>query len=555
MFHVEHSNKAQMNTQIQGMLVDIHSQEIYPAQIFIENGLIKSIRRIESAENRFILPGFVDAHVHIESSLLVPKNFSKIAIKHGTVATVSDPHEIANVCGIDGVEFMIRNGEGSSVKFFWTAPSCVPATSFETSGAVLDPDAIEVLLNRNSVVALGEMMNYPGVIYKDQVVLQKIKSSHDYNKPVDGHIPGITGNDLKSYVKAGISTDHECATLEEALEKISLGMKILIREGSSAKNFEELYTLIETHPEFVMLCSDDLHADDLLNGHINLLVKRALKDGISLFKILRAVSLNPVQHYNLPVGLLRVGDSADFIVVDNLAEFSIQQTWINGEIVFDAGHSFKGVKNSSETHINVNNFNSALVSEDDLVFNWTSSKVKVMLVEEGSILTGCEILETGVDANSFLKNTETLMLFVKDRYKNNLPANALVKGFGPLRGAIASTIAHDSHNIIAVGDNSGDISAAINALVEHKGGIAFISGEVKEVLPLPVGGLMSDKDALFVAERYGKIIELTHQHGCALKSPLMTLSFLALPVIPSLKLTDKGLFDVNKFEFTDLFVQ
>ncbi len=544
-----------MNTQIQGMLVDIHSQEIYPAQIFIENGLIKSIRRTESAENRFILPGFVDAHVHIESSLLVPENFSKIAIKHGTVATVSDPHEIANVCGIDGVEFMIRNGEGSSLKFFWTAPSCVPATSFETSGAVLDSDVIEVLLNKNSVVALGEMMNYPGVIYKDREVLRKIKLSHNYNKPVDGHIPAITGNDLKSYVKAGISTDHECATLEEALEKIGLGMKVLIREGSSAKNFEALYSLIETHPEHVMLCSDDLHADDLMNGHINLLIKRALNGGISLFKILRAVSLNPVQHYNLPVGLIREGDSADFIVVDNLAEFNIQQTWINGEIVFDAGCRFEDVKTSSEAGIVVNNFNSSLVSEDDLEFNWISSKVKVILVEEGSILTECEILESGVDANSFLKNTETLMLFVKDRYKNSLPANALVKGFGSLRGAIASTIAHDSHNIIAVGDNSGDISAAINALVEHKGGIAFVSGEVKEVLPLPVGGLMSDKDALFVAERYGKIIELTHQHGCVLKSPLMTLSFLALPVIPSLKLTDRGLFDVNKFEFTDLFVQ
>lgn len=554
MFHVEHSNRTQMNTQIQGMLVDIHSQEIYPAKIFIENGLVKSIRRIENAERRFILPGFVDAHVHIESSLLVPENFSRVAVAHGTVATVSDPHEIANVCGIEGVEFMMKNGEGSDLKFFWTAPSCVPSTSFETSGAVLGVDAIDTILKKKSIVALGEMMNYPGVIYNDNEVLQKIESAHRQNKPVDGHIPGITGADLKKYVEAGISTDHECATLEEALEKISLGMKILIREGSSAKNFESLYSLIETHPDYVMLCSDDLHADDLMNGHINLLVKRALQSGISIFKILRVVSLNPVQHYNLPVGLLQEGDSADFLIVDNLDDLNVQQTWINGRVVFDSGVNNGHDEISDLTPVFVNNFNSSMVTADGLGFNRTSSKANIILVEEGSILTGSEIIEGGFD-EPFLTSNELLMLFVKDRYNDSPPANAFVKGFGPLRGAIASTIAHDSHNIIALGNNSADISGAINALVAQKGGIAFVSGEVMEVLPLPVGGLMSDKNALFVAERYEKIVKLTHEYGCVLKSPLMTLSFLALPVIPSLKLTDKGLFDVNKFEFTDLFVQ
>ncbi len=542
-----------MEAQIQGILVDIHSRESYPAEVIIENRRIKSIERIARAEGRYILPGFIDAHVHIESSLLVPKNFSRIAVQHGTVAIVSDPHEIANVCGVEGVDFMIENGEKSEVKFFWTAPSCVPATSFETSGANLNPEAIDALLNNQSVVALGEMMNYPGVINGEAEVLQKIEASKRNGKPVDGHIPGIGGEELKSYVSAGITTDHECATLEEAVEKIGLGMKILIREGSSAKNFDALISLMETFPDEVMLCSDDLHTDDLIKGHINLLVKRALKGGFNFFDVIRAVSLNPVLHYNLPVGLLRVGDSADFIVVDNLTDLSVAETWINGSKVFDS--QFRMMKDDLKLTAHVNTFNAAPVNRKELDVEINGSNFKVITVSEGSIITGCEVFEVGNDLENTLRENNILKLFVKDRYNNGVPSKAFVKGFGPLRGAIASTIAHDSHNIICVGDNADDCVQAINSLVETKGGIAFVSGSVREILPLPVGGLMSDKDAQFVAEYYEKIIRLTHQHGCILKSPLMTLSFLALPVIPSLKLTDKGLFDVNKFSFTDLFVQ
>lgn len=541
-----------MATQIEGKLVDVHSRSIYPARIFLEDGRITDIKRIDRCEEKFIVPGFVDAHIHIESSLLIPKHFAEVALTHGTIATVSDPHEIANVCGVEGVDFMIRDGRESKLKFHWTAPSCVPATYFETAGANLGINETEVLLKKKEVVALGEMMNYPGVIFKNEEVLGKIGLSHKYAKPVDGHAPGLSGADLKTYANSGISTDHECASLEEALEKISLGMKILIREGSSAKNFDALCSLLNTHPDLVMLCSDDLHADDLLAGHLNLLVKRALHVGVSMFNVLRAVSVNPVFHYNLPVGLLRVNDPGDFLIVDNLNDFTILQTWVNGEIVYS-----KGIIRSEfvkDSDAGINHFNASIVKENELEFEVTSELVNVIMVEEGSILTGKETLGFNGDFNSFLEKEGLLKLYVKDRYNDGVTSKALVAGFGNLRGAIASTVAHDSHNVIAVGNNFADISRAINLLIEAGGGISFVSGNVHEMLTLPVGGLMSNQDANYVAQLYGKIIGLAKEHGCILNSPLMTLSFLALPVIPSLKITDKGLFDVDSFSFTNLFV-
>jgi adenine deaminase len=395
------------------------------------------------------------------------------------------------------------------------------------------------------------MMNYPGVIFKDNDVLDKIEAAKTFNKPVDGHAPGLRGDDLKVYANAGINTDHECATLAEALEKIGLGMKILIREGSSAKNFDALYSLLTDHSDVVMLCSDDLHADDLIMGHMDLLVKRALERGIPLFNVLNAVSLNPVLHYNLPVGLLRSGDLADFLIVDNLTDLTVEETWINGELVFGPTGLKSGELGSDG--IGPNNFHSSFIKEADLNIVPSANRVKVIKVEEGSILTGNEVYEIGPDWNKFLSQEYILKLFVKDRYLDSGVSKALVKGFGPMRGAIVSTVAHDSHNIIALGDDVRDIARAMNMVIENRGGIAFVSGSVQEFLPLPIGGLMSKKPAEHVANQYERIINLAQEHGCVLKSPLMTLSFLALPVIPSLKLSDKGLFDVDKFTFTDLF--
>jgi adenine deaminase len=538
-----------MKAEIKGNLVDIHSESIYPVELFLEGGVIKKIVRLEQNQNTFILPGFVDAHIHIESSLLTPENFAPIALRHGTIATVSDPHEIANVCGLEGVDFMIRSGERAALRFFWTAPSCVPATSFETSGAIIAADDLKKLFANDKVVALGEMMNYPGVIFGDPTVWDKCKTTLESLRVIDGHAPGLTGKDLKAYVSAGITTDHECSTLEEAKEKLGLGLKILIREGSSAKNFEALCSLLNTNPDEVMLCSDDLHADDLLKGHLDLLIKKALHKKISLFNVLKAVSLNPVQHYKLPLGLLREGDSADFVVVDSLSDFNILETWIGGNVVSEKD---KSEYPSAGSHIN--NFNASFLSLEDLHLQFKGKKVKVMEVEEGSLSTGMYLQDIDTDGGESFLRKGILKLVVKDRYKDQFLSCAFVKGFGEMRGAIASTIAHDSHNIIAVGSSDEDIMKAMNLVIEKKGGISFVHQTFSLILPLPVGGLMSDMSADDVASFYESILKATHEHGCTLKSPLMTLSFLALLVIPSLKLSDKGLFDVNTFSFTDLFV-
>jgi adenine deaminase len=537
--------------EIKANLVDVVSRTIFPACVTVADGKIISVAKVNEQFDQYILPGLIDSHVHIESSLLLPATFARVAISHGTVATVSDPHEIANVCGVDGVNFMIRNGHEGVLKFFWTAPSCVPATSFETAGAVIGVDELKKMFENPEIVALGEMMNYPGVIFRDASVLNKIEIAKEFSKVVDGHAPGLMGEGLDKYVSAGISTDHECSTLNEALEKIKRGMKILIREGSSAKNFEALWSLLNTHPDMAMLCSDDLHADDLLDGHLNKLIKRSLALGVPFFNVLRSVTLNPVLHYGLSVGLLRVNDPADFILVDNLVDFNVMETWINGQCVFKRGENSAEKKQIQV----INHFNSSEITAEDLALNVSGSKVRVIGVEEGSIETKKLEFELSSDMNSFLQKNQILKLVVKDRYQNLGIGKAFVNGFGNFKGAIASTVAHDSHNIIAVGSCDDDIVKVINLIVKAKGGIAFVNSELnKELfLPLPVAGLMSDQSAELVSERYSSIIEAAQDSGCVLKSPLMTLSFLALLVIPSLKLSDKGLFDVNSFSFTELF--
>lgn len=537
---------------ISGQLVDLFQKRIYPAAINIEAGIIISITEREEAPAQFILPGFVDAHVHIESSMLVPTAFARLAVTHGTVATVSDPHEIANVCGIEGVRYMIDNAKQTPFKFFFGAPSCVPATFFETAGAHINADDTEKLLNDPDIWYLSEMMNYPGVLFKDTEVMAKITAAHKAGKPVDGHAPGLRGDDARNYAAAGITTDHECFTLEEALDKITAGMHIIIREGSAAKNFEALHPLLQSHPGKVMFCSDDKHPDELVLHHINGLVKRSLAKGYDLFDVLRAASVNPVLHYKLPVGLLRQNDPADFIVADNLENMDILQTYIAGEPVAENGktklpHVQAGI---------INKFSAAPKSIDDFVIQAGSDAPVIRVIEaiEGQLVTNELQLPGKVSNGCLVSDTENdiLKIAVVNRYDNNAQvAVAFTRNFGLQKGAIASTVAHDCHNIIAVGATDAEICNAVNALIESKGGISVALPENEvHTMPLPIAGLMTADDGYEVAAQYAMLDAKAKELGTPLKAPFMTLSFMALLVIPSLKLSDKGLFNGKKFEFT-----
>ena len=535
---------------IQGKIVDIPNRRVFKGEVQVENGIIVSIEEKQHNEETFILPGFIDAHIHIESSMLVPSEFARIAVCHGTIATVSDPHEIANVLGIEGVEFMIENGKQTPFKFNFGAPSCVPATTFETAGAEIDSEGIKQLLAKPDIKYLAEMMNYPGVIYKDQEVLDKIAWAKHYNKPVDGHAPGLRGKALEGYVSADISTDHECFTSEEAVEKLKLGMKILIREGSAAKNFEALIDLLPEHYENIMFCSDDKHPDDLLMGHINQLCTRAIGKGIDVFKVLEVACINPVKHYGLDIGLLKESEPADFIVVKDLKEFETLQTYINGQLVFDFGES----KINTKPFKVLNNFNADKKAVLDFKVESFSQKIKVIEALDGELITK----ECFSDANllngelvSDIKN-DILKIVVVNRYTNEKPSVAFIKNFGLKKGAIASSVAHDSHNIIAVGVTDHDICEAVNVVINNKGGVCAYSEEQTVLVPLPVAGIMSDQDAETVGKQYAYADAYAKQLGSKLKAPFMTLSFMALLVIPALKLSDKGLFDAEKFQFTSI---
>ena len=542
-----------MNSKIfSGNLIDVVNRNIYPATIKVDDGVITRIEKVSELFSHYILPGFVDAHIHIESSMLTPYEFAKIALIHGTVATVSDPHEIANVCGMDGVFYMLENAKDAKLKFNFGAPSCVPATNFETAGAVLNANDVAELLKRDDINYLSEMMNYPGVLFNDAEVLQKIKSAHDYNKPVDGHAPGLRGTDAKKYIAAGISTDHECFTLEEALDKLNYGMKILIREGSAAKNFEALHSVISSHTNMTMLCSDDKHPDDLLEGHINLLVKRALANGHDLFDVLQCACVNPVKHYNLKVGLLQEGDVADFIFIDDVKSFNVTKTVINGEVVAENGASILKEKK----HALLNNFSCDSIKADDLKIASTNNKVKIIEALDGQLITNC-ITGFVKTENGFLESDvekDFLKIVVVNRYKNQKPVVGFIKNFGLKAGAMASTVAHDSHNIIAVGINDDEICNAINLLVKNKGGLSAVNGNTKKTIALPIAGLMSDKSCEEIGNAYKTIDAFVKELGSPLRSPFMTLSFMALLVIPHFKIGDKGLFDVDGFEFTGLEV-
>ncbi|MCK9372338.1 MAG: adenine deaminase [Sulfuricurvum sp.] len=527
--------------------VDIRSHSVVPVSMEIEEGVIVSITEIEEECSTYILPGFIDAHIHIESSMLIPSEFARLAVRHGTVATVCDPHEIANVLGMAGVEFMIKNGEESGFKFYFGASPCVPATPFETSGAILDTDAVRTLLANPKIKFLSEVMNFPGVLSGDPDMLQKIEAARTIGKPVDGHAPGLQGEELERYIAAGITTDHEAFTYEEGREKLEKGMKIIIREGSAAKNFDALHPLIEYFYDDLMFCSDDAHPDDLLQGHINTMVRRAIQEGHNLFHVLQIACINPILHYGLDVGMLRPGDPADFIEVADLSEFAIVRTFIDGKIVADIKESLL----PQLTVAAVNNFHTTLKCAEDFAAPCCENTEVIQAIDHELITHEMQAhLYCSKDHSFGDPEHDILKITVINRYEDTAPAVAYVNGFGLKKGAIASSVAHDSHNIIAVGCSDEEIAAAVNLIITSQGGISAVEGDNHKVLPLDIAGIMSSHDAFEVAEAYNFLSRyVTETLGSSLSSPFMTLSFMALLVIPELKLSDKGLFDGRSFHF------
>tara|TARA_B100000768_G_C11270851_1_gene373350 strand:+ start:605 stop:2227 length:1623 start_codon:yes stop_codon:yes gene_type:complete len=535
---------------IKGNIVDIFNKKIFKGEVVFEYGKIIDIRKSNHTLDNYILPGFIDAHIHIESSMLIPSEFAKIAVIHGTVATVSDPHEIANVLGVKGVDFMISNGKKVPLKFNFGAPSCVPATSFESAGAIIDSNDIKEMMENPDIKYLAEMMNYPGVLLDDSEVFAKIQHAKNNNKPIDGHAPGLRGDDITKYISAGISTDHECYSYDEALEKLEKGMKVIIREGSAAKNFDSLVDLLPEHFKNIMFCSDDKHPDDLLLGHINQLCERAVRKGIDVFKVLEVACVNPVKHFNLDVGLLQKNDPADFIVVKDLKNFKVLETYINGELVAKNGKSF--VK-SVDFEV-LNNFNIDKKKLLDFRVDSSSSKIRVIEVLDGELITNKLELDSLIINGNLVSNIDKdiLKITVVNRYKNTKPAIAFIKNFGLKEGAIASSVGHDSHNIIAVGVSDEEIYKAVNLLIENKGGICAVNSFKDKIVSLPIAGIMSDKSAEEIGKSYAELDLIAKQMGSKLIAPFMSLSFMALLVIPSLKLSDKGLFDCTSFQFIPL---
>ncbi len=537
---------------ISGNIVNIFKKKIFPGKLFIEDGKIVSIKNSCDVPEQIILPGLIDAHVHIESSMMVPTEFARAAIRHGTVASVSDPHEIANVLGKEGINYMIESGRKSPFKFFFGVPSCVPATSFETTGSTIGVDDMAELIKREDMFYLSEVMNYPGVLNREPELMEKIRLAKEQGKVIDGHAPGLRGNELMEYIAAGISTDHECISKQEAIEKIKAGMSILIREGSAAKNINELILLVDAYPDRIMLCTDDIHPDDLLAGHINRLVKYGLMRGVDRYKMIAAATKNPAEHYGLDVGLLKEGDPADFIIIDSFESFKIIATYINGEKQYADGKILIDPVPVQK----INHFNARRISTKDLAVPARSNKLRVIKAEEGNLLTDSFIFEFEPENGMIMADAEKdiLKLIILDRYSGRPPEIGFISGFGIKSGAIAGSIAHDSHNIIAVGSNDEDLSRAINKVIECKGALVVSGGGRLEYLALPVAGLMSDENVEFVAGKYSDLEKMASSIGSGLKSSFMTLSFMALLVIPKLKLSDRGLFDSEHFQFTSLYV-
>lgn len=539
------------NFELSGQIVDLLHNRIYPGRVEIFEGRIRKIRPTATADNQFLVPGLIDAHIHIESSLLTPAEFARLVLTHGTVAALCDPHEIANVLGIPGIRYMMDNGAATPFKFYFGVPSCVPSTPWETSGAVIDASLVEWLFQNYDLKFLGEMMDFPGVIEGRSEVLAKIRVAQKYGKPIDGHAPGLTGARLLQYAAAGITSEHEAADYEEAVSKIEAGMAILIREGSAAKNFDALHPLIASHGDKVMFCSDDKHPDALLNGHLNQLVQRAIRLGYDPLQVLRCASLNPIRHYHLDVGLLQPGDPGDFLVIDDLIQFNVLATFINGVKVAEAGEClFPRVVSEP-----INHFATRPKQASDFARSQPGpSPIRVIQAIPSQLLTHQQVMIAPHDQGFLATDLQRdlLKLTVINRYQERPPAVALIQNFGLKTGAIASSVAHDSHNLIAVGVNDEALTQAVNAVIQSRGGLAVASPAGIEHLPLPVAGLMSPEDGRQVAKVYTHLARLVREMGSPLPDAFMTLSFMALLVIPELKLSDRGLFDGNIFDYVPL---
>ncbi len=566
-------------TKINGIIIDPVNLRKFHGEIVIQKGKILSVTETTNSTARsgqspqsgdsvskgtygqsepsdlYILPGFVDSHIHIESSMLVPSEFARLAVRHGTVATVSDPHEIANVCGLAGVEFMINNSRKVPLKFHFGAPSCVPATIFETAGAVLTVDDVRTILERDDIYFLAEMMNWPGVLSGDPDVAAKIRAAYENGKPVDGHAPGLHGEQAQKYAEAGITTDHECFSRQEAFEKMKYGMKVIIREGSAAKNYESLIDLMQDHAADIMFCSDDKHPDDLITGHINEMVSRALKRGIDFFDVLFSACVHPVRHYGMNVGLLQPGDPADFIIVDKLDDMHVVQTWIDGKCVYDGEVRFdkvrvKPINNFTAYRLTPSDFRLVLPGDPD---EHENRSVPVIEALDGELITRRLNVQLPQADNELLSDPDRdiLKIAVVNRYKESKPGLGFIKNFGLKNGAIASSVGHDSHNIIAVGSSDQALSRVVNLIMDVKGGMAAVHGDREEILPLPIGGIMTDRGGEETGLLYQKLNRMAREMGSTLNAPFMLISFMALLVIPSIKMSDKGLFDAEKFEFID----
>jgi len=544
--------------EIKGRLVDLDSRTTYGAVVTVnDEGFIESIVKDPGRDKRgwYILPGFVDAHVHIESSMLPPVEFAKLAVTHGTVATVSDPHEIANVMGLEGVEYMLENAKHTPLSINFGAPSCVPATGFETAGATIGIGEIVQLLERDDIKYLSEVMNYPAVLNGDMEMLAKISAAIERGKAVDGHAPGLMGEEAAAYARAGITTDHECTTAAEARDKLDAGMKILIREGSAAKNYDALHELIGEFPDRLMFCTDDSHPDDLMAGHINKFVQRAIRQGYDIYDVLTIACRNPVEHYGLDIGKLRVGDRADLIQVDDLRFMAVMTTYIKGQLVAEAGHH--NLPDYREEPIN--RFNCSPKTPEDFLIDPgpEGARLRVIEVFDGELVTGKKLMTPVTDARGrpvSAPERDLLKIAVINRYEDAPPAVGFVTGMKLQRGAIASSVAHDSHNIVVVGVNDAEMCRVANAVIAQRGGIAAGRDEHLEVLPLPVAGIMSNDSGPRVASRYEELNGFARRKlRCELNAPFMTLSFLALLVIPALKLSDKGVFEAETFELVELW--
>jgi len=537
--------------RISGNIVDIIEGGIYPGTLQVSGGRISMITQERERYREYIIPGFIDSHIHIESSMLTPSEFARVAATHGTVGAVCDPHEIVNVMGADGVSYMAEDGALVPFRFFWGAPSCVPATSFETSGARLSADQMRELFEKGRVGFLSEVMNVPGVLKGDPDLMAKLDLAKFFHKPIDGHAPGLRGEALKRYIGAGISTDHECADYSEAMEKLSLWMRVQIREGSAAKNFEELIAIAKIYPDRCMFCSDDKHPDDLLEGHINLMVRRAVEYGIEPMGALRIASLNPVRHYGLKAGLLQIGDPADFLVVDDLRSLRIVKTVIDGKLVARDGST--EIPETPKRIVNV--FRARQKRAGDFMVRNRGGRIQVIEARDGQLITGRgqEAPKVSGDHAVSDPSRDILKIAVVNRYQDAPPSVGFVRNFGLKKGAIASSVAHDSHNIVAVGVEERDIARAVNLIIQSQGGISAVSEDEEKLLPLPVAGIMSELSYEEVARRYRELDSFAKELGSRLTAPFMTLSFMALLVIPELKISDRGLFDVTRFEFIDLF--